>query len=145
MVLVGNEKQGVQMPEHPVGPPVLGEFHARAFQVSPMGFELRLELGEQRLGVRGGPGETGEDRAFAHPAQLARTVLHHDVPQGDLSVGGQRRAPAAANGQDGRGVERGRHGTATEPPRTWTIAKRRAQPADTRPRMRISTRGSQAV
>ena len=132
VVLVGDEQQGVQMAEHPVRPPVLGELHARPFQVPPMRLELRLELREQRLGIGGGSGETGEDRSVAHAPQLARPVFHHDVPEGDLPVGGQGRTPAAADSQHGRGVERGRHGTDAEPPRTWTIAKPRAQPVDTR-------------
>ena len=89
------------MPEHPVRPPILSKFHRGPLQIAPMRLQLHLELREERLSVRGGASETGQDRPFAHTAQLARSVLDHDVPESDLPVGGQGR-PSAAAGRPAR-------------------------------------------
>ena len=61
---VGHRQQGLQPPQDPVRPPVLGQLHRGPRQVAPVLLELRLELGEQGEGVRGRAGEAGENRSW---------------------------------------------------------------------------------
>ena len=68
--------------------------------------ELGLEQLEQREGIGGGAGETGQHLAVAaEPAHLARVGLHHRVAERDLAVAGDRDAAVAAHRHDGGGVE----------------------------------------
>ena len=53
-------EQRLEPPQHAVAAPVLGQLHGRAREVARIALELLLELLEQREGVGGGAGETGE-------------------------------------------------------------------------------------
>ena len=115
LLLVGNNQEGIEVPQHPVGAPVLCELHTGPFQIASVPFQLRFELRKQRLRVRGGSRETGQHRPFAHAAQLAGAVLYHDIAERDLSVGCQNRAAVATDGQNGGCVKGGRHGLMRSP------------------------------
>ena len=104
-LLVGHQHHRLQPAQIAVGAPVLGELHAGAGELAGILLELGLEPLEQREGVGGGAGETGDDVALAEPAHLARIALDDGLAQADLAVAADHHLAALADHQDGGGVK----------------------------------------
>ena len=68
---------------------------------------LDLELREQRLSVRGGPGEARKDLTVRKTSQLLGSMLDDRVTQGHLSVGSECGLVVPPNGEYGRSVSHG--------------------------------------
>ena len=58
---IGHREHRLEPAQDAVGAPVLGELDRRAQQVALVLFELGFEALEQREGVRGAAGESGEN------------------------------------------------------------------------------------
>ena len=109
MLAVGDDEQSLQLLEHPVPPPLLGEFHRRPEQIAPAVGEMGLHLVEEGEGVRHGACKAGDDAAVVEPAHLSRGILHDDrIAHGDLPVAGHRGMAVLLHGQNGC---RCKHGT----------------------------------
>ena len=102
--MVGDDQHRLEAAQQPVGAPVARQLDGGAFEVAAILFELRLESGEQREGVGGRAGKSGEDRVVVQPADLARAVLEDRVAQGDLAVAGEHGAVLVPHSQDRRRV-----------------------------------------
>ena len=102
LVLVGDEEQGLELAQHLVGPPVLGELDRGARQVALVFLELRLEVLEQGEGVGGRAGEADQDLAVVDRPHLAGVALHHGLAHGHLAVAGHGHLAVAAHRDDGR-------------------------------------------
>ena len=74
VLLVGDDEQRLEAAQHAVAAPILRQLHGRARHVAGIALELLLELLEQRHGVGGGAGETGEDLAAAKTRPSARST-----------------------------------------------------------------------
>src|SRR6185295_12780928 len=85
----------------------LGQLHGRAGHVRGETLELLFELLEKGHGVGGGTGEAGEDFPAAHRAHLLRMGLHDRVADGYLAVAAKGDLVAAADRENGGGVDRG--------------------------------------
>ena len=102
---VGDREHRFEPAEAALGAPVLGQLDGGARQIAAVLLELLLEQFEQRERVRGRAGEAGQHLALAEPAHLARIRLHDRVAERDLAVAADHDAFAAADGDDGGGVE----------------------------------------
>ena len=80
--LVGDQQQGFELAQHLVGAPVLGQLDGGAAQVAVILLQLRLEAGEQREGVGGRTGESGQNLVLVEAANLAGGVLDDDCRRG---------------------------------------------------------------
>ena len=104
-VAVGDGHHRLQPAQIAVGPPVLRELDAGAFELAREALELGLEPLQQREGVGGGAGEAGDDGAArADAAHLAGVALDDGLAEADLAVAGHGDVPVAADAQDGRAV-----------------------------------------
>ena len=98
---VGHQQQRFQMAQDAVGAPLLGQFDDGARQVAVVLLELGFEAGEQREGVGGGAGETGQDLVVVEAAELAGGGFQHFLAEGDLAVAGHDDLAVAADAEDG--------------------------------------------
>ena len=89
-LLVGHDQQRLELAQHLVGAPVLGELDRGALEVAAVLVELRLEAGEERERVGRRAGESRNDLAALQAADLRRRLLHDRVAQRDLAVRGHR-------------------------------------------------------
>ncbi len=69
-----------------------------------MFFQLGFEAFEQREGVGGAAGETGDHLAVVEAAHFARVALHDGIAQRYLAVAADHDVIAASNRDDGRAV-----------------------------------------
>ena len=102
---VGDDEQGLEVAEHLVGAPVLGELDGGAAEVAGELLQLGFEAAEEGEGVGGGAGESGEDLVLVELADLLGGVLHDGRAEGDLAVGGHDDGVAAADAEDGGGTD----------------------------------------
>ena len=107
---VGDGQHGLEAAQHAVGAPILGQLDGRADQMALVLLQLRLEPLEQREGVGGGAGKSGNDLVVVELAHLARRALDDDVAQRHLAVAAYRHLPAALgvlapHADDGRAVK----------------------------------------
>src|SRR3972149_3160000 len=90
MPRVGNDEHRIQTPEHPVGTPVLGQLHRGSLQITPILLKLAFEFREERLGVGGGPGETGENLTVGKTSQFLGALLEDRVTTSNSPIRGER-------------------------------------------------------
>lgn len=94
---VGDEHQGVEMAEHLIRSPFLGELDGGAAEVVLEGVELLFELVLKGLGIGDGAGEAADDSASGEAADLFGAVLQDGgVAQGHLAIGGDGGLSVAA-------------------------------------------------
>ena len=129
---VGDDHHRLELAQHAVGAPVLGELDDGALEILVELLELGLEAGEEREPVGGAAGEADQHLALAGALDLARRpALMHRVAEGDLPVGGHARrarrgAPAGRSSSafvasDGHCINRG----ARAPGPSAAVAERR--------------------
>jgi hypothetical protein len=102
---VADDEQGLEVAEHAVGAPVFGQLDGGAAEVAGVLLELGLEAAEEREGVGGRAGESGEDLVLVELADFFCGVLHDGGAEGDLAVGGHDDGVAAADAEDGGGTD----------------------------------------
>src|SRR3954470_7519393 len=105
MLLVRHGQHRFEPPQDAVGAPILGELDCRAHEITLMLVELALEALEEREGVGGAAGETGQDAIVMQAPHFLGAALHHHVAERDLPVAAQRYGRAAAHRQDRRAME----------------------------------------
>src|SRR5207237_3887537 len=103
--LVGDDEHRLEAAEETIAAPVARELDGGAFEVAAILFELGLEAGEQREGVRGRAREAGENRIVVEPADLFRVLLQDGVAEGNLPVTRHDRAVVVPDRQDRRRVD----------------------------------------
>src|SRR5437773_532865 len=91
--------------KRPVAAPVARALDGGAFEVAAILLELRFERGEQREGIRGGAGESGEDRIVVEPADFLRALLQDGAAEGHLTVTRHNRAVVVPDREDRRRVD----------------------------------------
>src|SRR5208283_4517285 len=99
---VADDQQRLQMPQHPVRPPVLGQLHGTASQVSRVLFQLGLEAPEERERIRGRSRKPRQHLVLIQPPDLLRRVLHHARAQRHLPVRGHHHRVAPPHAQHRR-------------------------------------------
>src|SRR5580700_3437295 len=92
------------MPQHAIGPPLLGQLHNRTRQIAIELFELGFKAREERKGVRGGSRESPDDLVVVKAPQLLRRSFQHFRSQRHLTVTGHHHFTAPADAQDGCGT-----------------------------------------
>ena len=110
LALVGDEQQSLEVAQHLVGAPVLGQLDGGAVQVAGVLLELGFEAGEEPEGVGGGTREAGENLVLIEAADLFGGVLEHVIAEGDLAIGGHDDLAVAADANDGGGADAGTFG-----------------------------------
>ncbi len=104
-VAAHGDHEGLQVPQHPVRPPVLRQFHGGPQQVAVVLFELLVEAVEEREGVRRCAGKPDNDPVVEQPADLAGPVLDDRLVVRDLAVAGHDQLVLVADGEDGGAVK----------------------------------------
>ncbi len=87
--------------------PVLGQLDGGPGEIAAVLLELDLEAGEQGEGVRGGPGEAGQDVPLVEAADLLGRLFEDGLAHGHLAVGGHGRFPLVPDADDGRRADHG--------------------------------------
>ena len=67
---VGDDEQGFKVAQHLVGAPFLGQLDGGAAEVAGILLELAFEAAEEREGIGGRSGESGEDLVLIEAAYL---------------------------------------------------------------------------
>ena len=102
MRVVGDGHHRLQPAKVAVGAPVLGEFHAGAFELAREAFQLGFQPLQQGEGVGRRTGEAGQHRAaVADAAHLAGVALDDGLAERHLAVPGHGDPAVAAHAQDG--------------------------------------------
>ena len=78
---VGHNEQRLEIAQHLVGAPILGQFDGGAIQVAGVLLQLGFEAREKRECIGGRSGETGENLVLIEAANLAwRSASARDRP-----------------------------------------------------------------
>ncbi len=107
---VHDDEHGLEAPEHPIRPPVLGELDGRALEIAAILLQLGLEPRKKSERVSGGACETRQDSIVVEPPYLSRVVLDDGGAEGHLPVARHHRLVAVAHGQNCSGLEHGLFG-----------------------------------
>ena len=99
---VDHDQHGLEPPEHPVGPPELGQLGRRPGDVVGIVLELGLEPLQQGEAVGRAAGEADQDLAVEQLADLDRVGLHDGRAERHLAVAADGHPPAAPDRQDRR-------------------------------------------
>lgn len=106
LVLVGDDKDGLQLSEEAIGAPELGQLHGGAREVVLMRGQLLLEAFKEGEGIGGRAGKTGDHLAAGQSPDLSRGLLHHDaVFERDLAIAGHADVSVLANTENGGALE----------------------------------------
>ena len=90
--------------------PIIDKIAAQiARELAAMLFELRFQPVEEGQGIGGGAGKSGDHRPIAESPHLPGIRFDDGLAQGDLPVAGDHDRAAAADRQDGGGVNLGPH------------------------------------
>ncbi len=106
LLLAGDQEHRLQLAQHPVGPPILGQLDHRLLEVALELVELGLEAGVERQAVGRAAGEADQGVAAADPLHLRRLGFHDGVAEGDLAIAGHHHFRAAPHQEHGGGVHR---------------------------------------
>src|SRR5258708_23704154 len=82
-----------------VGAPVLGQFHGGASEVAVILLQLGFEAAEKSKLIGGGACETCENLVVLKAANFFGRVLDKGLAERNLSVAGEYKAAATADGQ----------------------------------------------
>jgi hypothetical protein len=103
---IRDDEQRFEVAQRAILTPLLGKFDGGFLQIAGMFLELAFETLEERDGVRGRTGKTGNDFVVEEAAGLARGVLHHLIAHGHLAVGDENNFIVLAHAQYGGAVNR---------------------------------------
>ena len=96
-VFVGDREHGFEAAEGAVSAPFFGELDSGANQVALVFLKLAFETLEEREGVSGGPGKTGDDLAVVQATNFLRVAFHHGIAERNLAVAAHDDFAVAAN------------------------------------------------
>jgi hypothetical protein len=103
--LVGHGQQRLEVAQHLVGAPVLGQFHSGAGELAAVFLQLALEQFEQGEGVGGATRKAGNDTVVVQAPDLAGIALHDGVPHRYLAITADDNTVTAAHGKYGRAAK----------------------------------------
>jgi hypothetical protein len=103
--LVGHGQQCLEVAQHLVGAPVLGQFYRGAGELAAVFFQLALEQLEQGEGVGSATGKAGDDTVIVQAAYLAGIALHDGVTHRYLAITTDDNTVTAAHGEYGRAAK----------------------------------------
>ena len=104
MLDVGDQQQGIEMPQNFVRSPVLCELNDGSGQVAVVLFEFGFEAREEREGVGGGTRESRDDTVLVKAAEFLRGAFEDFRSDGDLTVTSHHYFAVSADTQDRRGA-----------------------------------------
>src|ERR1700733_4348535 len=85
------------MTEKLVRTPVFGQLDGRPPDIPMVLLELGLETAEQREGIGGGTGKSGQDFLLIESADLLGGMLNHPFAKGHLAIASKNDAAIAAH------------------------------------------------
>ena len=92
MVAVRHDQKSFQLLEHPIPPPLFGELHGSAHQISIAIGKFSFKLIKKSKCIRYRTGKSGNDLSMIQAAHLPRRILHHHgAAHRDLPVTGHSR------------------------------------------------------
>ena len=77
LTAISDDQQRLEVAEHLVGSPVLGQLHCCSAEIAVILLELRFEAGEEIERVSRGSGKSGQDLVLIEPANLPGRVLNY--------------------------------------------------------------------
>lgn len=106
-ILIRDQQEGFELPEHFVGAPVFRKLDCRSSEISVKLIELRLKASEERKGVRGRTGEACKDLVVIQTPNLTRAMLDDPLTERDLTIAGHYNFAIATDAENGGGSDSG--------------------------------------